>query len=168
MPSLEDANDSTEVDNVAEEQDDELSGNENATDPKSQQTTVQEQRKAQKFKFRSWMQQVAERADADEQIEEIESKGASANFLSVSHIVAQHESEAIINDPREYQLELYERAKAENTIAVLDTGSGKTLIAVLLLRHILDRELEDRAAGLTHRVAFFIVRKREKTAHVLN
>jgi endoribonuclease Dicer len=25
-------------------------------------------------------------------------------------------------DPREYQIELFERAKAQNTIAVLDTG----------------------------------------------
>jgi hypothetical protein len=39
-------------------------------------------------------------------------------------------------DPREYQMELFEKAKKENIIAVLDTGSGKTLIAVMLLKEM--------------------------------
>ncbi|KAJ1567403.1 hypothetical protein HK405_006089, partial [Cladochytrium tenue] len=38
--------------------------------------------------------------------------------------------------PRLYQLDIFERAKSENVIAVLDTGTGKTLIAVLLLKHV--------------------------------
>lgn len=37
--------------------------------------------------------------------------------------------------PREYQTELLERAKDENIVIVLATGSGKTLIAVLLTQH---------------------------------
>ena len=36
-------------------------------------------------------------------------------------------------------------------------GSGKTLIAVLLLKYMLDRELEDRALGKKPRIAFFLV-----------
>lgn len=36
-------------------------------------------------------------------------------------------------------------------------GSGKTLIAVLLLRHTILNELDDRANGKTHRVSFFLV-----------
>jgi hypothetical protein len=40
---------------------------------------------------------------------------------------------------------------------VLETGSGKTLIAVLLIRHVLDQELEDRAKGMPHRTTFFMV-----------
>lgn len=36
-------------------------------------------------------------------------------------------------------------------------GSGKTLIAVLLLRHIIDHELEDRGNGKQPRIAFFLV-----------
>lgn len=32
------------------------------------------------------------------------------------------------------QTELFERAKKENVIACLDTGAGKTLIAVMLLQ----------------------------------
>lgn len=37
------------------------------------------------------------------------------------------------------------------------TGSGKTLIAVLLLKHMIDKELEDRAMGKKRRISFFLV-----------
>ncbi|XP_050238979.1 endoribonuclease Dicer homolog 1 [Mercurialis annua] len=37
---------------------------------------------------------------------------------------------------RQYQLEVLEQAKKKNTIAFLETGAGKTLIAVLLMRSI--------------------------------
>ena len=36
--------------------------------------------------------------------------------------MSKHESQVIISDPREYQVELFERAKEHNIIAVLDTG----------------------------------------------
>lgn len=40
------------------------------------------------------------------------------------HVLAQEaESEKIISSPREYQTELFERAKEKNIIAVLDTGA---------------------------------------------
>lgn len=42
--------------------------------------------------------------------------------LSTAHLVAKQELGAGLLDPREYQVELFERAKAQNTIAVLDTG----------------------------------------------
>ena len=63
----------------------------------------------------------------------------------------------IIEDPRDYQTELFERAKKENIIAVLDTGSGKTLIAALLMRYIAWQELEDRANGKRAKMSFFLV-----------
>ncbi|KAI0541575.1 hypothetical protein GGR58DRAFT_510891 [Xylaria digitata] len=65
----------------------------------------------------------------------------------------------IISSPREYQTELFEKAKEKNIIAVLDTGTGKTLIAALLLRYVVEQELDDRRAGLDHRLAFFLVDK---------
>lgn len=77
--------------------------------------------------------------------------------MSLKAIMTRQVSAPIIENPREYQMELFQRAKEQNTIAVLDTGSGKTLIAVLLLRHYIDRELEDRAAGKPHRISFFLV-----------
>ncbi|KAL2133085.1 hypothetical protein VTI74DRAFT_2953 [Chaetomium olivicolor] len=78
---------------------------------------------------------------------------------SFQMLIKDFENRRIIASPRDYQLELFERAKTQNTIAVLDTGSGKTLIAALLLRWIIENELEDRAKGLTKRVAFFLVDK---------
>lgn len=76
---------------------------------------------------------------------------------SVRWLVQNTGAQEIISSPREYQVELFERAKVQNIIAVLDTGSGKTLIAVLLLRHIIDQELERRAIGDHKRISFFLV-----------
>ena len=66
-------------------------------------------------------------------------------------------SKQIIEDPRDYQTELFERAKNENIIAVLDTGSGKTLIAALLMRYVAWQELEDRTNGKRAKMSFFLV-----------
>lgn len=91
---------------------------------------------------------------------------------SARWLVNQSESHQIISTPRAYQTELFEKAKEKNIIAVLDTGkhspraiirrlinigSGKTLIAVLLLRHTFAQELEDRAIGKPKRISFFLV-----------
>ena len=42
--------------------------------------------------------------------------------------------------PREYQKEIFLKAQQKNVIAVLDTGSGKTLISALLIRWIAEQE----------------------------
>lgn len=74
---------------------------------------------------------------------------------SARWLINQSESHQIISTPRAYQTELFEKAKEKNIIAVLDTGSGKTLIAVLLLRHTFNQELEARAMGKAKRISFF-------------
>ena len=97
----------------------------------------------------------AEKVTKDERKAEVQN--ADDEALSIRLLMSKQESNVIITDPREYQVELFERAKKQNTIAVLDTGSGKTLIAVLLLKHIIDQELEDRALGKPRRISFFLV-----------
>lgn len=60
--------------------------------------------------------------------------------LDVPENTADEEPKIVVEktalDPREYQMELFEKAKKENIIAVLDTGSGKTLIAVMLIKEM--------------------------------
>jgi endoribonuclease Dicer len=42
-------------------------------------------------------------------------------------LIAKQDLGSGVLDPREYQIELFERAKAQNTIAVLDTGIASKL-----------------------------------------
>ena len=119
-------------------------------------STTAEQRRAQKATFESWLtSEVAQEALKPKTKQPKFIDGADEE-LSIHSLMAKQGSQ-IIKSPREYQLELFERAKKENTIAVLDTGSGKTLIAVLLLRWIIDQELENRAAGKAPKISFFLV-----------
>jgi endoribonuclease Dicer len=90
--------------------------------------------------------------------EEAAAKTSNEEQLSIKDILAKQETTVRIINPRDYQTELFQRATTENVIAVLDTGSGKTHIATLLLRHVLDQELEERAKGGIHKIAFFLVR----------
>ncbi|KAF9178961.1 Dicer-like protein 1 [Haplosporangium sp. Z 767] len=62
--------------------------------------------------------------------------------------------------PRSYQLEIARRAIEGNIIAVSDTGSGKTLIAVLLLKHVVaEARRESARTGAKQKLAFFTVNK---------
>ncbi|KAF2796271.1 hypothetical protein K505DRAFT_415880 [Melanomma pulvis-pyrius CBS 109.77] len=117
--------------------------------------TSVEKWRAQNEIFRSYAFQKTEEVTEKEVKEAIE--GAKDEVLSIQDILAKQKIGAQITNPRDYQTELYQKAKEENIIAVLDTGSGKTHIATLLLRHILDVELEDRAKGCPHKIAFFLV-----------
>jgi endoribonuclease Dicer len=115
---------------------------------------VSEKRKAQNIIFHNYVNENAKKIFQAVRKEEL--ARANDEQLTIADLLAKDQTETI-KDPREYQMELFDRAKKENIIAVLDTGSGKTLIAVLLLKHILDKELEDRAANLAPRVSFFLV-----------
>lgn len=64
----------------------------------------------------------------DEELEELERENMQAAMLA----------------PREYQYELFQKAVKENVITVLDTGSGKTLISVMLIKHMVALEREAR------------------------
>jgi DNA replication protein DnaC len=63
------------------------------------------------------------------------------NDTEVKHLSAQDRPTAM---PREYQFELFQKAVKENTIAVLGTGAGKTLISVMLMKHMSMIEREQR------------------------
>ena len=54
--------------------------------------------------------------------------------------------------PRDYQNEIYKKALEENTIAVLETGAGKTLVSVLLIKHMLSIEQERKAKEINYKV----------------
>jgi endoribonuclease Dicer len=55
--------------------------------------------------------------------------------------------------PRQYQEEIFLKAQQKNIIAVLDTGSGKTLISALLIKWIASQESSQK------KVVIFLVPK---------
>lgn len=112
---------------------------------------ISEKKRQDHAKFQSWIE------SNQAKVLEAASKTKPPTHGSVAYLVKESENRRIIQTPREYQIELFERAKQKNIIAVLDTGTGKTLIAALLLRHILEKEVEDRALGKLKRTAFFLV-----------
>jgi endoribonuclease Dicer len=119
--------------------------------------TTSERRRAQNEVMRAFAANISASITQGE-VEQATSQGANEGQLSIRDILASQETTVRITNPRDYQTELFQRAKIQNTIAVLDTGTGKTHIATLLLRHVLEEELETRAKGCTHKIAFFLVR----------
>jgi endoribonuclease Dicer len=119
--------------------------------------TTSEKRRAQNDVMRAFAANVSAHLTQKE-VDEAVSKSTNEEQLSIRDILASQDTAVRIMNPRDYQTELFMRAKDENTIAVLDTGTGKTHIATLLLRHVLEEELESRAKGEIHKIAFFLVR----------
>jgi endoribonuclease Dicer len=119
--------------------------------------TTSEKRRAQNDVMRAFAANINAYLTQKE-VDDAVSKSANEEQLSIRDILASQDTAIRITNPRDYQTELFMRAKDENTIAVLDTGTGKTHIATLLLRHVLEEELESRAKGGIHKIAFFLVR----------
>lgn len=63
--------------------------------------------------------------------EELEAKTA----LKEEQRLESLQDAAIVGNPRGYQMALFEHAKQRNTVIHLGTGKGKTLIALLVIRH---------------------------------
>ncbi|KAF9307431.1 Dicer-like protein 1 [Mortierella antarctica] len=66
-----------------------------------------------------------------------------------------HEEPELI--PRSYQIQMYEKALNENTIAVMDTGSGKTLVAAMLIKEMIRREIMANRDPTQRKLCIFVV-----------
>ncbi|EEA28280.1 Dicer-like protein 1 [Talaromyces marneffei ATCC 18224] len=130
-----------------------ISGSESEAEEQIVSPTAKSARQEQNIFFKNLLTKAAK----DLTKQELSRAGTAENSGSTRYLLTTQEFAATIDDPRDYQIELYERAKEENTIAVLATGSGKTLIAILLLKHIIRNELIDRERGQRHRISFFLV-----------
>ncbi|KAH6692388.1 RNase3 domain-containing protein [Plectosphaerella plurivora] len=115
---------------------------------------VSHKKRADHAAFQDWIQ-----LNQQEVASETKKPAQDPKYMSIAKLVRNGEGTKIINNPREYQVELFERAKAKNTIAVLPTASGKTLISAMLLRHTLEQEVQDRKEGKPRKTAFFLVEK---------
>jgi endoribonuclease Dicer len=161
--SEDEAMDTSETNKIIEDDDSDVDADiARAHGPK----TTSEKRRAQNEIMRSFVANISATVTQNEV--EAASKSAKEEQLSIRDILKGQETTVRIANPRDYQTELFQRAKDANVIAVLDTGSGKTHIATLLLRHILDEELENRAKGGIHKTAFFLVRLCSQLIHITN
>jgi endoribonuclease Dicer len=88
-----------------------------------------------------------------------EKQGNGTNQNPDSWSASDDQTDTIIDKAREYQQELFERAREENVIAVLDTGMGKTLIAAMLIRHTLEQDVLNTADGMPQRRVFFLANR---------
>ncbi|KAL8339952.1 hypothetical protein RB601_006198 [Gaeumannomyces tritici] len=122
---------------------------------------ISEKRRADNAIFESWVEKNKVRLSQGSSNAKSNDKAGSTELGSdpTADKPSRSQGMRIIEGPREYQIELFERAKQKNTIAVLDTGTGKTLISILLIRHIIEKELETRSQGKENRATFFLVDK---------
>ncbi|KAL8371967.1 hypothetical protein RB595_001670 [Gaeumannomyces hyphopodioides] len=147
-----------------EDQDDDGSldgGTELIAGAPSKPRKISEKKRADNAIFESWVERNKVRLSQASSNAKPNDKGGSTELESdpTADKPSRPQGMRVIEGPREYQIELFERAKQKNTIAVLDTGTGKTLISILLIRHIIEKELEARSQGKENRAAFFLVDK---------
>ncbi|GAA6000094.1 hypothetical protein JCM10207_006049 [Rhodosporidiobolus poonsookiae] len=94
--------------------------------------------------------------DADK-LAELEAEAKERQKKADRDILPETRAHAEKLVPRVYQSSLLERAKVGNCLTVMPTGSGKTLIAVLLIDWIHEEvEKKRQAAGQPKRMQFFL------------
>lgn len=81
---------------------------------------ISQKKKIEQASFGAWLEDNRNRLSKKPQ------NRVSDNDQSIGYLVKSWEGQKIINNPRDYQMELFERAKEKNTIAVLDTGKPQT------------------------------------------
>lgn len=84
--------------------------------PPPKRRKISERKRADNAAFYLWVQQ------HQQKLSKRTSKLIVDDDKTLQALVRDFEDRRIITSPRDYQLELFERAKTENTIAVLDTG----------------------------------------------
>ncbi|UZJ52719.1 hypothetical protein CBS101457_002039 [Exobasidium rhododendri] len=80
--------------------------------------------------------------------------------IQLQTIISKGEEKTLCLNPRQYQM--FERAKRENIIACMGTGSGKTLVSVMLLKYVFNEEaaqLQTMGSKCKKRISFFLVNK---------
>jgi endoribonuclease Dicer len=85
---------------------------------------VSERKRTDAAIFEAWLK-TKEKSQAfkKQRIEVRERVGRVKSKMTTASLVRQSQSRRIVDSPREYQIELFERAKEKNTIIVLDTGN---------------------------------------------
>ncbi|KAK9768192.1 Dicer-like protein 1 [Basidiobolus ranarum] len=81
----------------------------------------------------------------------------TSQVVMSSEIVSSSPTDELVFKPRQYQIDIFQGALSRNVIAVLDTGTGKTLISVLVIQHILQIEKEFHEMTGKRRITFFLV-----------
>lgn len=137
-------------------QDAELDAAENAAVP---QDSGARRRREQQALFDAWYDEQAATTDFSTAKRSAKQQHNDAlEMESIRELLNKDNSERIMGSEHEFQIALFEQAKQQNTIAVADTGTGKTLIAVNLMKWVIDQEIDARAAGQPRKIAFFLVR----------
>jgi hypothetical protein len=77
-----------------------------------------ERRRADNMLFQSWLKTNQNKLSKKKTLYDQK----DPEYMSAARLVRDNENKRIIATPREYQIELFERAKSKNTICVLETG----------------------------------------------
>ena len=118
--------------------------------------SVSQLKRQQRAAFDSWFRGEALKTDFSA-VKKSRNDSEKDDADTIKEMLKRQTNQKIINEAHAFQLELFERAKIQNTIVVVDTGAGKTMVAMLLLRHIIDQDIEARALGQPRKIAFFLV-----------